>query len=108
MLSVLQTTENKFYLIFYLTKFQWRGRRSSIEAGWRIYASVNYAIIGSDICLTPVRRQAIIWTNVYILLIGNKYQWNSDQEAMVFNQENAIENVVCWCACYLWLYAEAY
>ena len=28
-----------------------------------IYAPVNYAIIGSDYGLSPVRRQAIIWTN---------------------------------------------
>ena len=36
----------------------------------RIYASVNYAIIGSDNGLSPARRQAIIWTNAGILLIG--------------------------------------
>ena len=42
-----------------------------IEAEWRIYASVNYAIIGSDNGLSPGRRQAIIWTNAGILLIGS-------------------------------------
>ena len=31
-----------------------------IEAEWRIYASVNKAIIGSDNDLSPGRRQAII------------------------------------------------
>ena len=40
-----------------------------IEAEWRIYASLNRAIIGSDNGLSPVRRQAIIWTNAGILLI---------------------------------------
>ena len=30
---------------------------------WRIFASINYGIIGSDDGLSPVRRQAIIWTN---------------------------------------------
>ena len=40
-----------------------------IEAEWRIYASLNWVIIGSDNGLSPVRRQAIIWTNVGILLI---------------------------------------
>ena len=32
-------------------------------AEWHIYVSVNYAIIGSDNGLSPVRRQPIIWTN---------------------------------------------
>ena len=32
--------------------------------------SLNYAIIDSDNGLSPDRRQAIIWTNVGILLIG--------------------------------------
>ena len=41
-----------------------------IEAEWRIYASVNYTIIGSDNGLSPGRRQAIIQTNAGILLIG--------------------------------------
>ena len=41
-----------------------------IEAEWRIYASLNWAIIGSDNGLSPVQREAIIWTNAEILLIG--------------------------------------
>ena len=41
-----------------------------IEAKWRIYASLNWVIIGSDNGLSPVRCQAIIWTNAGILLIG--------------------------------------
>ena len=41
-----------------------------IEAEWRIYASLNWVIIGSDNGLSPVRRQAIIRTNAEILLIG--------------------------------------
>ena len=41
-----------------------------IEAEWRIYASLNWVIIGSDNGLSPVRCQAIIWTNAGILLIG--------------------------------------
>ena len=43
--------------------------RNVIEAEWRIYASVNLTIIGSDNGLSPGRRQAIIWTNAWILLI---------------------------------------
>ena len=34
------------------------------------YASLNWVIIGSDNGLSPVRRQAIIWTNAGIMLIG--------------------------------------
>ena len=37
---------------------------------WRIYASLKLTIIGSDNGLSPGRRQAIIWTNAGILLIG--------------------------------------
>ena len=33
-----------------------------IVAEWRIYASVNSAMIGSNNGLSPGRRQAIIWT----------------------------------------------
>ena len=41
-----------------------------IEDEWRIYASLNWIIIGSDNGLSPVWCQAIIWTNAGILLIG--------------------------------------
>ena len=41
-----------------------------LEAEWRIYASLNWVIIGSDNGLAPVQRHAIIWTNAVILLIG--------------------------------------
>ena len=41
-----------------------------IEAGWRMYASVKHISIDSDNGLSPGRHQAIIWTNVRILLIG--------------------------------------
>ena len=39
-------------------KFHWL-----IEAGWGVYTSVNYTIIGSDNGLSPIRWQPIIWTN---------------------------------------------
>ena len=41
-----------------------------IEAKWCIYESLNWVIIGSDNGLSPVQRQAMIWTNAGILLIG--------------------------------------
>ena len=55
-------------------------------------------IIGSDNGLSPDRRQAIIWTNDGILLIGplgTKLQWNFNRNSNIFIQENALENVVC-------------
>ena len=56
------------------------------------------SIVGSDNGLSPGRRQAIIWTNAGILLIGplgNKLQWNLNRNSNIFIQENACENVVC-------------
>ena len=47
-----------------------------IEAEWRIYASVNHVIIGSDNGLAPDRPQAIIWTNAAIKVApGNPTLW---------------------------------
>ena len=37
---------------------------------WRIYASVKWIGIGSDNGLSPIRRQAIILTNAWLLSIG--------------------------------------
>ena len=39
-----------------------------IEVEWRIYASVNYGIIGSDHTMSPVQRQAIIWTKWWLVV----------------------------------------
>ena len=53
--------------------------------------------IVSDNVLSPGRRQAIIWNNAGILLIrplGNKLEWNLNQNLYIFIQENAFENVV--------------
>ena len=38
-----------------------------IEAEWRIYASLDKTIIGSDNGLSPDRRQAIIWTTCWYI-----------------------------------------
>ena len=40
-----------------------------IQDEWRIYASATYDIIDSDNGLSPLRRQAIIWTNAGILSV---------------------------------------
>ena len=47
--------------------------------------------------MSPGRRQAIIWTNARILLIGpprNKLQWNLNRNSYIFIQENPSEDVV--------------
>ena len=49
----------------------WKWCHWFIETEWRIYASGNYTITGPDNSLSPGRRQAIIWTNAGILLIGH-------------------------------------
>ena len=41
-----------------------------VEAKWHIYVSVNVAITASDIGLSPVRCQALMWANPSILSIG--------------------------------------
>ena len=45
------------------------------------------SILASDNGLSPGRRQAIIWTNAEMMLIG-------PLETNIFIQENAFENVV--------------
>ena len=48
----------------------WIWFNSSPPSAAYIYASLNWAIIGSDNGLSPGRHQATIWTNAGILLIG--------------------------------------
>ena len=55
----------------------------------------NLTIICSDNGLSPPRRQAIIWTNDGILLIGPFGTNLSDRNSYLFIQENAFENFVC-------------
>ena len=45
--------------------------RAELTLMWRIYASVNYVIIGLNNCLSPIRHQAIIWNNAGLLSIGS-------------------------------------
>ena len=56
-----------------------------------------YVSIGLDNGLSPLRCQAIIWTNASFLLIGslyrNTFQWNHN--TTFFMQENKHENIVC-------------
>ena len=75
-------------------------------------------IIGSDNGLSPGRRQAIIWTNAGILLIGPLGTNFSEisVEILIFIQENALESVVCEMAAilsrpecvYIWWHVRCY
>ena len=75
----------------------------------------NLTIIGSNNGLSPDRRQAIIWTNAGISLIG-PYGANFSEiliEILTFPLKNAFENVVCemtailsrpqWVNCVMWM-----
>ena len=58
----------------------------------------NLTIIVSDNGLAPDRRQAIIWTNAGILLIGplgGNVTEISDRNSDIFIQANAFESIVC-------------
>ena len=47
--------------------------------------------------LSPERRQAIIWTNIWNIVnwtLENKFQWYFSRNQYIFIQENALENVV--------------
>ena len=67
---------------------------------WPLHICVSkLTSIGSDNGLSPDRRQAIIWTNAGILLIGplhgSRLQWNLNRNLYRFIQENAaLENIV--------------
>ena len=82
---------NVIKLIAFIPLTHW-GRVTHICVG-------NLTIIGSDNGLSPGRRQAIIWTNVGILLtlrsLKNKLQWNFNRNYSIFIQENVFESVVC-------------
>ena len=60
-----------------------------MEALWCIYTSENYAIIGSDKSLSPVKCQAIIQRS------ANKLKEFFNQTSNIFIEWNAFENVVC-------------
>ena len=57
------------YILSFMKWIQ-QDKSQHIEAVWSIYPPVNWAIIGSDNGLAPVRCQAIIWTNAGLLSIG--------------------------------------
>ena len=57
---------------------------------------MNWDIIGSGNGLSPIRRQAIVWTNNGLLSIGLLgTNFNEILIKMHFTQENTFENVIC-------------
>ena len=63
-----------------------------------MYVSMNQVCIGSDNGLAPVRRQAIISTNVQILSsgpLGTNFSVFFNQNTKLFICENASENIIC-------------
>ena len=66
----------------------------------------NRAIIVSDNGLSPVRRQAIIWTSAGVLVIrslGTNFSELLSKNSYIYIQRNAFENVVCEMAAILCL-----
>ena len=58
-----------------------------------IYASVNQVSIISDNDLSPIRRQAIIYTNAKLLSIRLQRIFNKNTK--FFIHENTYQNIVC-------------
>ena len=59
---------------------------------------MNWISFSSDNGLSPVRCQAITWTNTNLLStgpLGTNFQWNPKQNTKLFNHENAFE-VIVW------------
>ena len=65
------------------------------RSSWRVNSlRPRLTSIGLDNGLSPDRRQAIIWTNAGLLLIGTKPQWNFNRDFYIIIQENVFEIVV--------------
>ena len=73
--------------------------RKLTEAEWRMYASVNGISIGLGKDFSPVRHQAIAWTNTDLFSIETQrsdYKNRKfNQNTTIFYQDDAFENVVC-------------
>ena len=55
-----------------------RNELKLVEAEWRIYASAEHTNIASDNGLSPVRRQAVIWTSAATLSTRSHLTWFSE------------------------------
>ena len=67
MVHVLPTTFSNPFALTEIIVFCLKCKPILVE--WRIYALVTYVNIGSDNGLSPMRCQAIIWTNADLLSI---------------------------------------
>ena len=59
---------------------------------------MNWVSIGSDNGLSPIRREAIIKINAWVIAnwtLRNKLKWNYNQNTTNFIQENSCEKIVC-------------
>ena len=85
-----------FFFYSFVNEICWRSELISPEC--RICASMNRVNIGPDNALSPIRRQAIIWNQCWIIVnwtLRNKLQWNFNRHIKLFTHENAFENIVC-------------
>ena len=89
--------QHVFFRIIYYIYCKVSERNYLFETEWRIFASVEKTIIGSDNGVSPIRCQAIIWTNDDIVNwnIRNTFQCNIIWNSNAWFQESAFENIVC-------------
>ena len=69
---------------------------------WRIYVPVNWVSIGSGNGLSPIQRQAIIWTNAINWNLGNKLQWNLTDRNTNFSPAKMHLKMSSWPFCPGW------
>ena len=72
--TLMLLCSNVTWIISHNTYIAWQSLKF-IVAEWRIYASVSKTTTGSDNGLSPVRRQAITWTNTVIWTPRDKLRW---------------------------------
>ena len=89
------TMGNYFLESDHFSRWQWHCTALLIHWGLVTHICVSkIAIIGSENGLSPDRRQAIIWTNAEMLLIGtfvHKLQCNCNRNQYILSQDNAFE-----------------
>ena len=98
--SYIFIQENAFQIVVWKMAaiLSWPQCVNSSPPKCRIHASGNWSSIVSGNGLSPVRCQAITWSNAGLLSIGlpgNSFQWNLNRNCIIFMQENAFENVIC-------------
>ena len=72
-----------------------------MEMSWRMYASVYWGIIGSFNGSSPVRCQAIVWTNEGLLLIGQCGR-NLNNDTAIFMQNMCLKSCLQNVSHFVW------